>query len=143
MNNSLISLSQKSLEKAMDLVAILGRMGENAFLSRQAHSIRLGLDRADDLLRDEESRIILALEKENDQQARALLHKELKNVRAKRAEIEKLDDELAIKDHSYKKAISKLFEKANSIAKSACSGLDLLIEKITAFLLQRRTKDVS
>ncbi|MDP2210230.1 MAG: hypothetical protein Q8J63_00660 [Candidatus Aquicultor sp.] len=142
MNCKPIKAASKALEAVMNCVPSVHSLGERVFVSTELHHFRARIDASDDALRIEQDRLTDALVTELDADKRAALLVELSEVRATRAKLEALDDELHAKDFSYKKTMNALFEKSHSLLTGACSTLDSLIEYLSGIFSKRRSKDV-
>lgn len=142
MNSKPVNAAQNTLAKIMDCIPSVHSIGEKIFLSEQAHHMRARLDAADDALRDEHRRLVRELAQEQNSEKRVELDVKLQEIEKVRDRYEAIDDELHTKSHSYTKAISKLYDTAYTLLKSACSTLDSLIEYLSGIFSKRRSKDV-
>lgn len=131
MNDNLINIPRKALEKVMDVIAALMPMGENIFLSEQAHNMSYSIDEIDDALVALEDHVISEIERAEDLATVKSLCADLREIRAKRAKLEAADDQLHDKIQGYTKAVSKIYNKANNLLQRACSALDSLVEFMT------------
>lgn len=141
MNRKPIKAANKALEAVMNCIPSVHSLGEKAFLSTEVHHFRARIDASDDALRIEQDRLTDALAIEQDSDKRTALLLEINDVRATRAKLEAIDDELHLKDYSYKKAMNTLFETAHNMLKGACSTLDSLVSYITGLFTKKEAID--
>lgn len=137
MNNRIVNAVTAALNKVLDVIPSVHSIGEKAFLAEQAHHMRARIDSADDLLAIEQKRLTRGLALETDPQKKEALFAELLEIEAKRDKLEALDDQIHAKSHSYTQAISKLFDKAYTLLRSACSGLESLLTYITGLFKKK------
>jgi putative N-acetylmannosamine-6-phosphate epimerase len=143
MNNGIVNTATAALNRIMDCIPSVHTIGERIFLSRQAGEMRRRIDTADDILANHQMKLISELTIAVKQDARNQNHieallSELLEMAEKRAKLEAVDDQLAAKDHSYKKAIVAAYEKAHDLLRTASSGLENLIQHLTNHFRKRR-----
>lgn len=138
MDDDLINKPRKALEKVMDVIAALLPMGENIFLSEQANTMSYSIDEIDDALIVLEDHVIDQIGQAQDMQTVRSLCSDLREIRAKRAKLDAADDQLHGKIESYTKAVSKIYDKAHTLLKRACSALDHLVEFMTGICEKRK-----
>lgn len=143
MNNGIINTATAALNRIMDCVPSVHTIGERIFLSRQVGEMRLRIDAADDILARHQMKLVSELTITVKQAIPDTAHidallAEFLEIAEKRAKLEEVDDQLAAKDHGYKKAIAAAYEKAHDLLRTASSGLENLIQHLTNYFKKRR-----
>jgi len=142
MNEVITKKTTAAFYKVLDCIPSIHSLGENAFLSEQVHQMRARIGSADDLLVIEQKRLIRQLVKETDPQKKEVIFAELLEIESKRDKIEELDDQLHAKSYGYTRAISKLYDKAYSLLRSAAAGLESLVDYVIGFFKDRKKEAI-